>query len=150
MNSFANGLHNGLDCTIVTTDHILELETPLAFVGYTSPTLIEVHFKPDVTLSMDGITALMEARRTLGDRRVHCALLIFPKELDFDIPVITTNHHERIPQPNTRAVAWVVHNERNEQFTRMYLTYWAPPFPARTFLEEEEARAWLSSIDVAE
>ena len=54
----------------MTTDHPLELETPLAFIGYTSPTLIEVHFKQDVTLDMDEITALMQARRKLGEAQL--------------------------------------------------------------------------------
>ena len=58
--------------------------------------------------------------------------------------MITTDHYKLIPQPNTVAAAWVVHNAWNEQFTRMYLAYWPPPFPSEVFHTEVDARSWLA------
>jgi hypothetical protein len=126
------------------TTRTLEHDTPLAVVKQPAPERVEVHFKPGITLSVEGITSLLEARRSLGQGGPHRVLILFPdEEVDFQMRMIITDHYEQIPQPNTEAVAWVARTTWNERFIRMYLSYWPPPFPSQVFMEEVEARGWL-------
>lgn len=69
--------------------------------------------------------------------------MLLPDHVDLDLDMITTDHYKVLPQPNTEAVAWVVRNERNETFTRLYLAYCPPPFPSDVFLTVDDARQWL-------
>ncbi|MCW5900791.1 MAG: hypothetical protein KIT10_16150 [Flavobacteriales bacterium] len=118
-------------------------DTPLATVRYTAPDRVEVRFKPGVPFTVPGIEEMMRVRQELGAAGPHRAIMLLPDHVEFDIPMITTDHYAQLPQPNTLAVAWVARNERNATFTRMYLAAWPPPFPAEVFLEEEEAHQWL-------
>jgi len=59
--------------------------------------------------------------------------------------MITPDHYNGRPvEQYTTAVAWVVRNEHNERFTRLYFAYFQSPVPSAIFMEEEEARAWLA------
>lgn len=118
-------------------------DTPLAEVRYTAADRVEVHFKPDITLTVAGVQTMMAARQELGGSGPHKVLMLLPDYVDFDMAMITTDHYEAVPQPNTLAVAWVARTERNATFARMYLAYFPPPMPSEVFLTEAEARAWL-------
>jgi hypothetical protein len=119
------------------------VDTPLAVVRRTAPDRVEVHFKEGRTFTVEGIRRMMEVRQQMGEAGAHSALIVMPEVVDFDLPMITTDHYSAVPQPNTLAVAWVTQNERNATFTRLYLAYFPPPFPSAVFLEEAEARQWL-------
>ncbi|MEO8589768.1 MAG: hypothetical protein ABI432_10395 [Flavobacteriales bacterium] len=121
-------------------------ETSLATIRYTAVDRVEVRFKPGQTLTVPGLAELMTVRQRLGAAGKHRLIVFMHDEMDFDMAMITTDHYTVIPQPNTEAVAWVVLNERNEQFTRLYLAYWPAPFPSEVFLAEAEARGWLEAV----
>ncbi|MBK6540184.1 MAG: hypothetical protein IPG10_02650 [Flavobacteriales bacterium] len=122
------------------------IDTLIATVQRTSPDLVEVRFKPGAVLTISGITAVLRAREELGRTASHCALIVFPEEeTDFDMSMITMDHYKGRPVVEfTQAVAWVVRNEHNERFTRLYFAYFPSPVPSAIFMEEAEARAWLA------
>ena len=122
------------------------VETPLATIRYTAVDRVEVRFKPGQTLTVAGLAEMMTMRQRLGAAGKHRLIVFMQEESDFDLPMITTDHYTLIPQPNTEAVAWVVINDRNERFTRLYLAYWPPPFPSAVFHGEADARAWLEAV----
>ncbi|HMC97704.1 MAG TPA: hypothetical protein VKG92_08630 [Flavobacteriales bacterium] len=121
-------------------------ETSLATIRYTAVDRVEVRFKPGQTLTVAGLAEIMTIRQRLGATGKHRLIVFMCEEMDFDLAMITTDHYAVHPQSNTEAVAWVTLNDRNEQFTRMYLSYWPSPFPSAVFRGEEEARAWLEAV----
>ena len=123
------------------------IDTLIATVQRTSPDLVEVRSKPGAVLSIPGITAVLHAREELGRIGSHCALIVFPEEeTDFDMSLITEDHYGGRPVVEfTEAVAWLVRNEHNERFTRLYFAYFPSPVPSAIFMEEAEARAWLAT-----
>jgi hypothetical protein len=123
-----------------------ERETTLATIRYTAPDRVEVVFKPGIPFTVAGIQEMLQARKELGESGKHRVLILLPEHVEFDMAMITTDHYTVIPQPNTEAAAWVVHNERNATFTRLYLSYWPSPFPSEVFLLEADARVWLENI----
>jgi hypothetical protein len=119
------------------------VDTPLATLRCTAADRMEVHFKPGKTFTVEGIKQMMLARQKLGEAGPHRVLVVMPDHVDFDMSMITTDHYTAVPQPNTLAVAWVTQNERNATFTRLYLSYFPPPFPSEVFLLEAQGRSWL-------
>ena len=109
---------------------------------------MEVLFKPGIPFTVEGIQTMLQVRQELGSSGKHRVLIVMSEYVEFDKPMITTDHYTVIPQPNTEAVAWVVRNERNATFTRLYVSYWPSPFTTEVFLSEEEARAWLESVAI--
>ena len=124
------------------------IDTPLATLGYTAPGLIEVHFKPGMVLTLDGVAQMMVVRQQLSRMGKHRILMVLPNEIvDVEPQAASTDHNRNYPQPNTEAVAWIAWNVHNQSLVRLYEAYWPTPFPVEVFLTEEEARHWLSIYD---
>jgi hypothetical protein len=124
------------------------LDTDLALVQRTAPDLVEVRFKPGITLTTSGIQAILDAREQLGSEGPPARILIvLPEVVDFEMSMITTDQYKDRPvKQHSRAVAWVVHNDSNERFTQLYFAYFPSPVPTAVFQREEEARAWLGMM----
>jgi hypothetical protein len=131
---------------LMTLPTLPERETALATIRYTAADRVEVVFKPNIPFTVAGIQEMLQVRSELGASGKHRVLILLPEHVEFDMAMITTDHYKVIPQPNTEAVAWVVRNERNATFTRLYLSYWPSPFPSEVFLLEADGRAWLESF----
>ncbi len=126
------------------------LDTHLASIIYTSQDRVEVHFKPGVKLTPEGLFEMMMARQRLGGSGKHRVLMLLPEEILFDPKMVSTDHYGNVPQPNTEAVAWVVHNIGDAQITKLVLSRSKVSFPSKVFLEESEARKWLESVVLPE
>lgn len=122
------------------------IDTPVATVQLATPDLVEVRFKLGAVLTLAGIAAIVHAREEIGRTAPHRAMIVFPpEEMDFDMPMITTDHYHGRPVVEfTKAVAWVTRNEHNERFCKLYFAYFPSPVPSAIFMEEEQARAWLA------
>ena len=122
------------------------IDTPIATVERTAAGMVEVYFKAGSTLSVGGITALLDAREQMAGQGPTLVLIVFPPtEMDFDMAMITRDHYRGRPvQEHSKAIAWVTRNEHNDRFTRLYFAYFPSPVPAAIFAEVEEARAWLA------
>lgn len=123
------------------------IDTPLATIQRTAPDLVEVRFKPVITLTVAGIGSILEARETLGRSGPHRALIVMSPDMDFEMSMITTDHYAQRPVTQlSTAVAWVTTTPRNEQFTRLYFAYFPSPVPSAIFMREAEARDWLAGF----
>ncbi|HQW41083.1 MAG TPA: hypothetical protein PK149_07960 [Flavobacteriales bacterium] len=122
------------------------LDTPVASIIYTSHDRVEVHFKPGVRFTPEGVAELMKSRQLLGASGKHRVLMLLPEEIQFDPRMVSTDHYGNVPQPNTEAVAWVVHNIGDAQITKIVLSRSHVSFPWKVFLDEQEARNWLDSV----
>ncbi len=127
------------------------IDTPIATVQHIATDLVEVRLKPQHTLSVAGIGAILKARELLGYGAPSRVLFMFPaEETDFDLNMITTDHYQGRPvEQFTRAIAFVFRNAHNERFGRLYFAYFPSPVPSAMFMEEAEARAWLDMLPEA-
>ncbi|MBV6404049.1 MAG: hypothetical protein IT228_04400 [Flavobacteriales bacterium] len=115
-----------------------------AIVRCTAQDRMEVYFKPDLTLTVAGIRHMLEVRQRIGAAMgPHKVLVLLPDLVDFEMGMIGTDHYAQVPQPNTKAVAWVVSSGHNAALMQVYMAYYPAPFPSQVFLSEREARAWL-------
>ena len=89
---------------------------------------------------------MMKARQRLGGSGKHRVLMLLPEEILFDPRMVRIDHYGNVPQPNTEAVAWVVHNIGDAQITKIVLSRSHVSFPWKVFLDEAEARKWLDSV----
>lgn len=121
------------------------IDTPIAIVERTASDLVEVRVKPGSTLSVAGITSILQARKQLSSGQRMRALFVFANEdTDFDMAMITADHYGGAKAEDfTRAVAWVAHNAHNERFCELYFAYFPSPVPSAIFMTEEAARGWL-------
>lgn len=126
------------------------VETPQATITYTATDRVEVYFKPGVRFTAEGMAELMKTRRRLGESGKHRVLMLLPEEIQFDPSMVRTDHYGNVPQPNTEAVAWVVHNIGDAQITKIVLNKSQVSFPWKVFLDETEARTWLDTVVLRE
>ena len=124
-----------------------QVDTPIATITYTAIDRVEVLFKPGLKFTAAGVAAMMKARQELGVQGKHRVLMLLPEVIDFSTDLVRTDHYAATPQPNTEAVAWVVHNEADAAITRIVLNKSPLSFPWKVFLSEAEARAWLEVLD---
>jgi SpoIIAA-like len=122
-------------------------ETDLAVISRSESDLVEVRFKPGITLTKEGIQGILNAREQVGQHGPPARILIvLPDVVDFDMGMITTDHYKDRPvQQHSRALAWVVHTESNERFTKLYFAYFPSPVPMAVFHTEAEALTWLAA-----
>lgn len=121
------------------------IDTPIASIQRTASDLVEVRFKPGATLTVQGISAILQARQQAAAGEPLRVLIIFPQdEMEFELNMITTDYYRAVPvEQFTRAVAWVAMNEHNRRFCELYFAYFPSPVPSAIFTAEEEARKWL-------
>ena len=130
-----------------TMNAIAPIDTDLALLIRSAPDLLEVHFKPDVTINSAGIQRILQMRQKLTPAQQPArVLIVLPEQPDFDVDMITTDQYRPYPVEDfTRAVAWVVHNDLGDRITRLYFAYFPPPVPTQVFRTEVEARSWMNT-----
>ncbi len=130
----------------MTTHASSLIDTPIATIQRTAADLVEVRFKSGATLTVAGITAILQARQQAADGVPMRVLIVFPQdEVDFEMSMITKDHYAATPvQGFSRAIAWVTQNDHNERFCQLYFAYFPSPVPSAIFSTEAEARQWLA------
>jgi hypothetical protein len=122
------------------------IETRLATLEQVSPDLLEVRFKPDLKLDVNGLAEILRERELLCPRGSVAVLGIFPPDIDFDLDVMTTDHYrDRGLENCTRALAIAAGSTMNERMAGLYFAYFPQPFNTSVFQTTEEARSWLAA-----
>ena len=121
------------------------IDTPIATILRTAEDMVEVRFKPGATLTVSGITAILNARQQAAAGQPMRALIVFPDDdMEFDMSMITRDHYSFVKvEQFTRAVAWAAITDHNRRFCELYFAYFPSPVPSAIFDREEEARGWL-------
>ncbi|MBL7940268.1 MAG: hypothetical protein JNL43_12975 [Flavobacteriales bacterium] len=121
------------------------IDTRSAVLERVSDGLIELRFKPDVKLDVEGMTQIVLAKRQLGSPGTD-VLAILPPELDFDLDVLTIDHDEvNGGCGNVERMAFATQSSFNERLTKIYFRYHPRPYPTGVFLSEADARKWLAT-----
>lgn len=121
------------------------IDTRTATLERVSNELIELRFKPDVKLDVDGMTEIVVAKRQLGGNGSD-VLAILPPELDFDLNVLTIDHHAVNGGCGAvERMAFATQSSFNERLTNIYFRYHPRPHPTGVFVSETDARKWLAT-----
>lgn len=122
------------------------IETGAATVELVSDVLVEVRFKPDVRLGVQGMGEIVMAKRDLiADRDVD-VLAILPTEFDFELNVLNVDPHDMdggCGRANRLAVT--AQTRFNQRLIEIYYRYHPREHDTRIFLAEEDARTWLAT-----
>ena len=120
------------------------IDTRQATVERVSKRLIEVRFKPDVTLDAEGIGEVMRAKRDLGEGQVYDVLALLPPDMDLEIKVISIDHHALSGGcENSRRLALAAQSRMNQKLAEIHFRYHPRPYETAVFMNEGEARTWL-------
>jgi len=122
------------------------IETRTAILERVSEGLIELRFKPDVKLDVTGMAEIVHAKRTLCGRQEIDVLAILPPELDFELNVLSMDHHAAHGGcGNAHRLAFAAQSSFNERLTNIYFRYHPRQHPTGIFLTEADARKWLAT-----
>lgn len=122
------------------------IDTRSATLERVSSELIELRFKPDVKLDVEGVSEIANAKKVLCSGKRTDVLAILPPEMDFELNVLAFE----LPQKNggcgeDHRMAFATQSTFNERITSIYLRYHPRPYPTAVFVSEEDARTWLAT-----
>ncbi|HMQ75623.1 MAG TPA: hypothetical protein PKE21_04610 [Flavobacteriales bacterium] len=124
-------------------EHPSLIDTATATVERVSAALIEVRFKPDVKLDVEGIGEVVNAKRTLCGADSPDVLAVMPPEVDFELNVLNVDHSKANGGCPTRRLAFAGQSPLNERLANLYFSYFPRHSETRVFHDEREARLWL-------
>jgi hypothetical protein len=123
------------------------IDTRSATVERTSDTLVEIRFKPDVKLDVAGLGEMVLAKQELCRTEEADVLAVFPSEFDFELNVLTTDHHALHGGCGLALrLAIAAGSTLNERLAHIYFRYHPRLCATAIFLDEDTARAWLTGI----
>lgn len=123
------------------------IETRSATLELVSDALVELRFKPDVKLDVEGMSEIVRAKRTLIAGNRTDVLAILPPELDFDLDVLSVDHHAMNGGCGaSERLALAAQSTFNARLSNIFFRYHPRPHETAVFLTEAEARSWLSSV----
>lgn len=130
----------------MSKEQLRMIETGSATVELVSDVLVEVRFKPDVKLDVEGLGAIVAAKRDLiADRDVD-VLAILPPELDFELNVLNVDHQTLNGGcGGAKRLALAAQSSFNQRISDIYYRYHPRTHTTRIFLTEEDARKWLAT-----
>ncbi len=121
------------------------IDTRAATLERVSDGLIELRFKPDVKLDVQGMAEIVHAKRTLVAGRNMDVLAILPPELDFELNVLAIDHDAANGGCGTASrLALATQSTFNERLTSIYFRYHPRQQPTGIFVSEVDARKWLA------
>jgi len=121
------------------------IETRLATLERGTADLVEVRFKPEVRLDAEGIGEIVRAKNQLCADHAADVLMVHPPEIDFALSVLSIDHHAVNGGCGlARRLAFAAQSPFNERLARIYFSYHPREEETAVFLQESDARAWLT------
>ncbi|MBK8499973.1 MAG: STAS/SEC14 domain-containing protein [Flavobacteriales bacterium] len=123
------------------------IETRLATMALTAPGFIEQRFREGVKLDREGFEENRLARQQLCGNGHYQMLSILQEDTDFELSVLGEDHFGAVAEiAGLSALGVVAQGRFIEGIVAIFFKYFPPQFPARTFNNEQDARAWLASL----
>lgn len=121
------------------------IETRSATLERVSSDLIELRFKPDVKLDVQGLGEIVQAKRAMCRNSEMDVLAILPPDIDFELNVLQMDHHtEHGGCGLARRLALAAQSPFNERLASIYFRYHPREHATAVFLDEGDAREWLA------
>ena len=122
------------------------IETRSATLELVSEALIELRFKPDVRLDVEGMSEIVRAKHTLIAGKNMDVLAVLPAELDFELNVLGMDLNAvNGGCGGAHRLALAAQSTFNERITGIYFKYHPREQATGIFLTEEDARKWLNT-----
>lgn len=123
------------------------IETRQATIERTHDQLIEVRYKPGITIDPTGLSeVLSERERLCGGGSGQAVLAVIPPDADFQMALMTSDHYKGRPVTDcTRFLAVAASSTMHERMASLYFAYFPQHFRTAIFADESEARAWLKT-----
>lgn len=129
----------------MNTKHPQLVETRMATLERTATDVIEVRIKQDVKLDAAGIGEIVRAKHDLCASSAADILVVLPAEFDFELSSLAVNHSEANGGCGlSRRLALAAQSPFNERLASIYFKYNPRANETAVFLEESDARAWLT------
>lgn len=107
--------------------------------------IVEVRFKPGVKLDMAGMAEIVRTKHELCATQAADILIVLPAEMDFELHVLAVNHKEVSGGCGlARRLALAASSAFNERLATIYFRYHPREEKTAVFLDEKDARAWLT------
>ncbi len=107
--------------------------------------VVEVRFKPDVRLDLSALGEVVHAKRVLCSTEELDVLAVLPPEVDFELSVLSVDHHALNGGCGlARRLALAAQSPFNERLATIYFRYHPREQSTAVFLEEADARKWLT------
>jgi len=122
------------------------IETRSATLELVSDMLIELRFKPDVKLDVEGMAEVIHTKRALIAGRNIDVLAVLPSELDFELNLLNMDLHAMHGGcGGAQRLALATQSPFNKRLSDIYFRYHPRPKPTGIFLTEDDARKWLTT-----
>lgn len=123
-----------------------EYSTTIAKLIRVRPDLLEIHYAPGSTLTVEHTTEVQEMRRKIMGNARYGTLTIIPDDVDYQLNAMDKDHVsvER-SQGNLVASAVVAKATMIELLVKLYFANFQPLHGVKVTDNEQEARAWLST-----
>jgi hypothetical protein len=122
------------------------VETRLARIVRTRRDLMEIRYKPGVTMDIAGVKEIHGVRKHLFGDQPHASISLIPDDVDFELAVTQQDHYSanRSSDP-LFASAVVARGSLLDMIAKLYFSYFPQTFPVLTTNDEVEARAWIAA-----
>ena len=122
------------------------IETAQALVDRASDRLVEVWFKPDITLDAAGMGEVIHAKKALCAEGTPDVLAVLPADMEVDIRAVTVDHHALHGHcGNARRLAVVAMGPLNPRLAEIHFRYHPREHATEIFTDEVDARKWLAT-----
>lgn len=120
--------------------------TRLAHIVRSRPDLMEIRYKPGVTLDLAGVREIHEVRQRIFGDRPYASISIIPDDVDFELAV-TQQDHYAANRGRDPLIAWAVvaRSSTLDMIAKLYFSYYPQMFRVLTTTNEAEARAWINA-----
>lgn len=123
------------------------IETRTAMIARTSPSRIELRFKPDTVIDPEGLGEVIRSKRTLCGADQPDVLAVLPGEPDFTLDAITVDHHVvNGGCAGSRRLAFVGETDLSRKLIEIYFKYHPREHETRIFSNEADAAYWLDNV----
>jgi hypothetical protein len=122
------------------------IDTRHATVERTSASLVEIRFKPDVTLDVAGVGEVIAAKQRICAEGEADILAVLPPDMDLEMTVVSADHHALFGDcTNSRRLALAAPDDLNRKLAEIHYRYHPRQHDTAVFMAEDEARAWLAT-----
>ncbi len=120
-------------------------ETRAAVLEMLDGQILVIRFKPGMPMDLQGVTEVIERRKSISAGKRIATITVLPEDLDADVDVFVTDHAEQV-KDLTLAEVCVSANVHHRRLAELYYSNFPQPFATGVFGSEKEAISWLHSI----
>ena len=124
---------------------VLSAETRAAILEMLDGQILVIRFKRGTPIDLQGVTEVIERRRSMSAGKRTAIITVLPEDLDVDVDVFVNDHAQQV-KDLTLAEVCVSANVHHRRLAELYYSNFPQPFATGVFASEKAAIDWLHSI----